>query len=181
MNIKELRQKLLEEHKKVCWGCLLCFPEEFFAFLEDGMRVLDVGCNVQLLKKGILQRKPRCEVYGIDIVDYSILYPDRHDKKPDILASGEDLPFRDGSFDFVCFIEALEHMNSEKAIKEAYRVLRDGGRLFIQSVHKDDPAFKADPTHEYALDEQILSDLLSLFRKKEVRRIRGTLLAKAIK
>ena len=181
MDIKQLREKLLEEHKRVCWGCLLCFPNEFFSFLEDGMRVLDVGCNVQMLKKGILERKPHCEVYGIDIVDYSVLYPDRSDKKPDVLASGEAIPFVDKSFDFVCFIEALEHMDAEKAIKEAYRVLKPNGRLFVQSVHKDDPAYRSDPTHMYPLDEEKMVQLLEPFRHKEVKRIRGTILAKAIK
>ena len=181
MGIKELREKLLEEHKRVCWGCLLCFPQEFFSFLEDGMRVLDVGCNVQMLKKGILERKPNCDVIGVDIVDYSVLYPDREGKKPDVIASGEVLPFRDEVFDFVCFIESLEHMHSCAALKEAYRVLKKGGRLFIQSVHKDDPAFKADPTHVTPLDEELLIELLDPFSHKEVKRIKGTLLAKAIK
>jgi len=142
---------------------------------------LDVGCNVQMLKAGILQRKPNCDVIGIDVVDYSILYKDREGKKPDVLASGEFLPFRDSIFDFVSFIESLEHMDSKLAIEETFRVLKKGGRVFIQSVHKDDPAFKADPTHVTALDEKYLNELLRGFTKKEIKRVGGTLVVKAIK
>ena len=179
--IQELRRRLLEEHRRVWWGCLLVFSRDFFNFLPDGSVVLDVGCNVQMLKHGILERRPSCFVVGLDIVDYSVLYEDPGGKRPDIIASGEALPLREGCVDFLSMIETLEHMDSAAALREARRVLKAGGRLFIQSVHKDDPAFKADPTHVTPLDEGFLRSHLQGMSWVEVRRISGTLVVRAVK
>jgi len=58
-------------------------------------------------------------------------------------APAEDLPFEDAAFDTVvstlvlCGVE-----DQERALREARRVLRPGGRLlFIEHVRSDDPAF----------------------------------------
>jgi ubiquinone/menaquinone biosynthesis C-methylase UbiE len=58
-------------------------------------------------------------------------------------APAEDLPFEDGTFDTVvstlvlCGVE-----DQERALREARRVLRPGGRLlFMEHVRSDDPAF----------------------------------------
>ncbi|UCC93299.1 MAG: methyltransferase domain-containing protein [Thermoplasmata archaeon] len=41
-----------------------------------------------------------------------------------------DLPFKDGSFDRVVFVNVLQTMKSpERAVKEAHRVLREGGEV----------------------------------------------------
>jgi len=48
----------------------------------------------------------------------------------------ERLPFNSESFDSVCFIDSLSMMpNPLGILKEARRVLKDGGRLFIQNIH----------------------------------------------
>jgi SAM-dependent methyltransferase len=49
-------------------------------------------------------------------------------------ATGEQLPFRDGAFDFVYSRVALPYMNIPIALAEAYRVLRPGGRIWL-SLH----------------------------------------------
>lgn len=49
-----------------------------------------------------------------------------------VLASGECLPFRDGSFDLVFSRCVLEHMpNPLTAIKRQSRVCREGGKVFL--------------------------------------------------
>lgn len=51
---------------------------------------------------------------------------------------GEELPFRDGTFDFVlivvtlCFVE-----NPVNVLSEARRVLKSGGRLIVGEINKD--------------------------------------------
>lgn len=48
-------------------------------------------------------------------------------------AFGESLPFADKSFDIVYSANVLEHtQNPEQVLREAMRVLRDDGRLFIE-------------------------------------------------
>lgn len=50
----------------------------------------------------------------------------------DVVADGKNLPFKDKSFDFVIIEMVLEHVDeSEKVIAESYRVLKNGGKVFI--------------------------------------------------
>jgi len=79
---------------------------------------VDVGCGA---------RKIRDDVLGVDI-DRKV--------KPDVVASGDSLPFPDGEFDFVCGIHSFEHFaDADLVLCEWLRVLRPGG--FIGIVHPD--------------------------------------------
>lgn len=53
-----------------------------------------------------------------------------------ILASAEQLPFEDGSFDKVIIVDAFHHFSSQKAVAgEVARVLKPGGRLIIEEYN----------------------------------------------
>ena len=69
-----------------------------------------------------------------------------HEHTPDaqvLRAPAEDLPFEDGSFDTVVSTLVLCGVDDQpRALREARRVLRPGGRLlFLEHVQSDDPAF----------------------------------------
>lgn len=58
--------------------------------------------------------------------------------KIDIVAPGDNLPVADGSQDFVINSHVLEHFPDPiKALKEWYRVIREGGYIFIIVPHKE--------------------------------------------
>jgi SAM-dependent methyltransferase len=58
--------------------------------------------------------------------------------KVDIVALGDDLPFKDNTLDFVINSHVLEHFYDPiKAIKEWLRVIRPGGYLFMIIPHKE--------------------------------------------
>lgn len=76
----------------------------------------------------------------------------------DVLGVGEDLPFRDGSFDGVLCLNVLEHVKDPfRVAREIARVLKPGGELycvvpFLQPVH-------AYPHHYYNMTSQGLCNL----------------------
>lgn len=97
--------------------------------------VLDVGCNGGTVAMPLMALK-KCYVKGIDIV------PELVDaaKKRGVFAEigeAEDLSrFKDGEFDCVICSEVLEHLfDPMPAIKEAHRVLKDGGKYIVTVPH----------------------------------------------
>ncbi len=57
----------------------------------------------------------------------------RENLKMDVInASMTSLPFADHSFDIVCAFDVIEHIENDRlALKEAYRVLKENGKLYI--------------------------------------------------
>jgi SAM-dependent methyltransferase len=99
-----------------------------FAHL-DGSRILDVGCGL-----GTYMKKLRAfsdEVYGVD-VDPEKVAQAQQVLQHVYLAPAEDLPFPEAYFDVVLLHEVLEHVDDDcRAVMEAYRVTRLGGRLVV--------------------------------------------------
>jgi SAM-dependent methyltransferase len=55
-----------------------------------------------------------------------------------IVALGDDLPFKDGTLDYVLSSHVIEHFfDPIRALREWYRVIRPGGYIFIIAPHKD--------------------------------------------
>ncbi len=64
----------------------------------------------------------------------------------DRIEDAENLKFEDSSANIVLILETIEHLkNPQKAIKEAYRVLKDGGLLIVSSAMNF-------PVHSYPSD-----------------------------
>jgi len=106
-----------------------------------GDKVLDIGCgngktSISLIENGY-------SVVGIDISDaaVSICKELCGNGMEAVCASADSLPFEDGRFDGVVMFHVLEHLTDDErnaAIKEAYRVLRTNGKIFVRVFHKDD-------------------------------------------
>ena len=55
-----------------------------------------------------------------------------------IVALGDDLPFKDGTLDYVVSAHVIEHFfDPVKALREWHRVIRPGGYIFIIAPHRD--------------------------------------------
>jgi SAM-dependent methyltransferase len=69
-----------------------------------------------------------------------------------IVAPGDDLPFKDGTLDYVLSSHVIEHFfDPVKALREWHRVIRPGGYIFIIAPHKDrtfDKPFEVTPLAE---------------------------------
>jgi 2-polyprenyl-6-hydroxyphenyl methylase/3-demethylubiquinone-9 3-methyltransferase len=81
------------------------------------------------------------EVTGIDASEASIDVAMRHDhtrKVRYLVGQAERLPFADGSFDVVCAMDFLEHVERPAAVvAEVARVLKPGGVFFFHTFNRN--------------------------------------------
>ncbi len=95
----------------------------------EGAHILDVGCGLGLYVRRF--RDFSDGVYGVDtdpekVQEASRTLPNIH------LGAAESLPFPDRMFDMVLSHEVFEHVDDDQeAVREAYRVLKPGGRLVV--------------------------------------------------
>lgn len=102
-----------------------------------GDRVLDVGCGTGYFARRIAPViEPGGSVIGIDPSQPMLDYAARHAPRNCTFhaAGAEGLPFDDASFDLVVSSLAFHHFPVDgraEAVREMFRVLRPGGRVFI--------------------------------------------------
>jgi 2-polyprenyl-3-methyl-5-hydroxy-6-metoxy-1,4-benzoquinol methylase len=97
--------------------------------------VLDVGCGEGVVTERLARLLAPATVLGVD-ADESHLKEEWQARSADNLsfatASAYDLPFADGSYDLVCAVEVLEHLERPReALAEMSRV---AGRALLLSV-----------------------------------------------
>ncbi len=111
--------------------------EAMAQLLPENGRVLDVGCGDGLISRLIWEKRADITVEGIDV----LLRPKAH--IPVKQFDGQHLPYADGSFDAVLFIDVLHHTDDPAVlIREAARV---SGNVVLLKDHTRD-GFLAGPT-----------------------------------
>lgn len=109
--------------------------------LQGCTQVLSIGCGPALVEAEVRRRHPAIKVVGIDIS------PEMVKQAPsDIPVSqgdGQHLDFEERTFDGALFLTSLEFIpDYEQAIREAYRVLRNGGKIVVLMLNPDSVYFK---------------------------------------
>lgn len=83
------------------------------------LRVLDVGCGDGQLAALLMQLRPDIELVGVEFA------PRPNCAIPVTAFDGRTLPFADGSFDVVMFVDVLHHTEEPRVLlREAARVAR---------------------------------------------------------
>lgn len=108
-----------------------------------GKRVLEIGLGYGTL--GQLLATHAAGYYGVDIssgpvamMDHRLRQMDVHGGTGVVQASALNLPFRDGSFDYVVSIGCLHHTGDlAQGIAEVRRVLSRGGQAVIMLYNRD--------------------------------------------
>jgi len=111
--------------------------DRLLPMLEQGARVLDVGCGGGQVAIDLARRRPDLEVVGVDLSAQQIARARKRAMETNVPAtfvegSALTLPFSDASFDHVISIASIKHWpNPAQGLRECVRVLRKGGRLLI--------------------------------------------------
>jgi SAM-dependent methyltransferase len=108
------------------------FKDSYLAhFYLDGLYGLELG--------GAAHNPFNLKTLNVDYTDdMNTIFKQGEEKlcgekmKVDIVANGDDLPFKDESVDFVISSHVIEHFfDPIKALKEWYRVIKSGGYIFL--------------------------------------------------
>jgi ubiquinone/menaquinone biosynthesis C-methylase UbiE len=116
-----------------------------FAKLQPGEAVLDVGCGTGYI--ALLAKKkvgPQGRVEGIDASAEMVARATAKARRAGLQvefsnATAQELPFKDGEFDVVLSTLMFHHLPKKgrgEFAREAVRVLRQGGRLFVVDFAK---------------------------------------------
>lgn len=87
------------------------------------LMVLDIGCGYQPYKF-VFNGHP-CHYIGLDLLGT---------QGCNVVASGEQLPFRNATFDIILSFQVLEHVaEPQQQLRETYRVLAPGGHCLVST------------------------------------------------
>jgi SAM-dependent methyltransferase len=108
----------------------------FLKFVEvhETDQVLELGSGLGILAERISQKLTTGRMTGIEISAEQIAKcPPENEKLVFICGNAQDLPFEENAFDTVYCRYILEHVPDPlRMLKEAKRVLKHGGRIYIQ-------------------------------------------------
>jgi len=122
-------------------GKLVMIDQLVRPYLKENSRVLEVGCGAGnlLVQAGV----PGSFPVALDLSMQALTFVRSRLQELEagrealkgfacLQSIGEQLPFADGSFDFILLSEVVEHLEEpHMSIREASRVLRPGGRLLV--------------------------------------------------
>jgi 2-polyprenyl-6-hydroxyphenyl methylase/3-demethylubiquinone-9 3-methyltransferase len=101
--------------------------------------ILDLGCGGGFLSNFL--SKKGYKVTGLDLAEDALKVARQFDQTKNvnyIQGSAYHLPFKEGTFDIVCAMDFLEHVEfPQKIIKEISRVLKPGGQFFFYTFNRN--------------------------------------------
>lgn len=104
--------------------------------LQDGARILDIGCAKGFMLHDLKILNPSFEVAGIDISDYAIRNSIPSVSKYLKVGNAMNLPFADDSFDLVISINTIHNLDREDcglALREIQRVAKTNSFITVDA------------------------------------------------
>jgi ubiquinone/menaquinone biosynthesis C-methylase UbiE len=141
--------------------------------LQDGMKVLDVGCGTGSLLKELAGSGKELNLYGIDLSPEMInaarakLKDGNHVELYE--RSAADLPFESNYFDYVVCMNSLHHhANPNQSLIEMTRVLKPGGVMILMDGFVDSTVRKVLSRTANVLRNE---GKVQRFKREELQRI----------
>lgn len=105
-------------------------------YCQKNSKILEIGCGAGYFLKWL---EKFYDATGIDISYDAIELAKKRVKKAALkVASAEELPFRDSTFDCVIAFDVIEHLkNPKKFFSETYRVLKSKGILILSTPNPE--------------------------------------------
>ncbi|MCB1117788.1 MAG: 3-demethylubiquinone-9 3-O-methyltransferase [Chlamydiia bacterium] len=106
---------------------------------KSACKVLDVGCGAGLLSNFLALLGH--SVHGIDLSAMSLKYARERDVTKSVnyrIGNAMEMPFDDASFDVICAMDLLEHVEEPaKVIQESARLLKPDGLFFFHTFNRN--------------------------------------------
>ena len=112
-----------------------------FYKLEDDAKILDVGCGKGFMLYDFKVNFPKLKLYGIDISEYAIENGVQEVKSNLKVASCDDIPFPDQTFDLVISINTIHNLELDgcaKSLKEICRVSKKNKFIIVDAYQNDE-------------------------------------------
>ena len=109
--------------------------------LQDGSKILDVGCGKGFMVYDFLKLNPNLDIMGIDISDYAIKNCKEEVRKNLKVASCEELPFEDNTFDLVISINTIHNLERDgcgKSLREINRVSKKNKFIIVDAYRNEE-------------------------------------------
>ncbi len=122
------------------WKAVAQKMKDYYQLAED-CAILDVGCAKGFLLHDFKELMPKCTVAGIDVSDYAIENAMPSVKQYLNVASAEELPYSDKSFDLVISISSIHNLPPTRlktALKEVERVSRGHSYITVDAWRNEE-------------------------------------------
>jgi ubiquinone/menaquinone biosynthesis C-methylase UbiE len=118
------------------------WTREMFEEWIDGKHVLDAGCGMGWYTAFLRSVNPSGLVVGVDIAEKAIETGSELGNDPLVVGDLLELPFKDGTFDYIACEEVLHHTPDPAAgLEELVRTLKPGG-TYTMYVYKEKPLLR---------------------------------------